>query len=353
MPEAKTYIALGLMSGTSLDGLDIAACRFEIMGEDIHYRIEAAETIKYTDEWKNKLQNATALSPQELLLLDREYGELLGRESTRFIKKFKLQPHLVASHGHTVFHRPGLGITRQIGMGSEIRKQINCPVVYDFRSGDVALGGQGAPLVPIGDKLLFPQYAACVNIGGFANISLCRQGKRIAWDICPANIVMNLIARQRGLDYDRDGALARRGNLNKALLQELNELEFYKLHPPKSLGKEWVESDFQPVITKHSLKAEDLLRSLSEHIAQQIANNLPRVKGPVLITGGGAYNRFLMERIRDLSSFQIANASPLLIEYKEALIFALMGVLRIRNEINILSSVTGAKRNQSGGVIIP
>ncbi len=353
MPEAKTYIAIGLMSGTSLDGLDIAACRFDIAGNTFHYRIEAAETLDYPEEWKNKLQYAPALSPDKLLLLDKEYGEFLGRESARFIEKHKLHPDLVASHGHTVFHRPEKGITRQIGMGNEIRKQLDWPVVYDFRSGDVALGGQGAPLVPIGDKLLFPQYAACVNIGGFANISLCRNGKRIAWDISPANIVMNPVARQQGLDYDKDGEMARRGNLNEALLQELDNLEFYNISPPKSLGKEWVESNFQPIVQKYKLKAEDLLRSLSEHVARQIANSLKEVKGPVLITGGGAYNRFLMERIRDLSKIQIEHASPLLIEYKEALIFALMGVLRIRNEINILSSVTGANRDHSGGVIIP
>jgi anhydro-N-acetylmuramic acid kinase len=228
------------------------------------------------------------------------------------------------------------------------------PVVYDFRSGDVALGGQGAPLVPIGDKLLFPEYDFCLNLGGFANISYEYKGRRIAYDICPVNIVMNAIAERSGKAYDENGDMAREGMLSHYLLTELNQLGFYKMPPdsPKSLGKEWVIKNINPLLEQYDLADNDLLHTFCEHIAYQVGKSLKgKSKGKLLITGGGAYNSYLLDRMKEHITHDIVLPAKTTIEYKEALLFAFLGVLRTRNEVYCLKSVTGASRDSSGGVI--
>ena len=339
------------MSGTSLDGLDIAFCSFEKVSDHWKFSILSAETIEYPEDLFENLKSAHLLSSFELRKLDVGLGHFFGLKTAEFISKNQLKPDLVASHGHTIFHKPDLGFSLQIGDGSSISTYVDCPLVFDFRSKDVALGGQGAPLVPIGDQLLFAEYDACINLGGFANISYEADNRRIAYDICPVNFVLNHLARRLGFGFDRGGELARSGNIDISVLQKLNNLDFYFQKSPKSLGREWVETNVLHLL--QDLDARNALATFTEHIALQVSqiinqNHLQYV----LFTGGGAKNNFLMQNISDNTQAQIKIPSPEIIDYKEALIFAFLGLLRYRNEINVLSSVTGAKYDHSAGSIV-
>jgi len=346
------YQVIGLMSGTSLDGLDLAFCEFSRDENWWTYQIHCAETIPYNDRWKGLLSTLESGSALDFVSTDIEYGHLLGRLTRSFIERNNLIPDFIASHGHTIFHQPGKKITSQIGRGSAIAAETGLRVVCDFRSHDVALGGQGAPLVPIGDALLFHEYDFCLNIGGFANISFQTGAKRVAWDVCPANIVLNQLAMQAGHDYDPDGTMAASGFVDKALLETLNTLPFYSLKFPKSLGREWVVQYILPVLQDSGLPTVDLLATFCEHIAIQIAASAGLKRDTkMLITGGGAFNRHLINRIRHHALPEIIIPDALTINFKEALIFAFLGVLRWRNEINCLSSVTGAAKDSSGGAI--
>jgi anhydro-N-acetylmuramic acid kinase len=275
-----------------------------------------------------------------------------GRVIKVFIQSHNIEADFVASHGHTVFHQPGIGLTTQIGSGAAIAVTCGLPVICDFRSTDVGLGGQGAPLVPIGDALLFSDFAFCLNLGGFSNVSYSVGSKRIAYDVCPVNTILNKLALRVGLDFDRDGLLARSGKVDQVLLDKLNDLTYYNLDPPKSLGFEWNDESVWPLINASLLPVQDLLRTVVEHIAIQLANSMSSlVKGKMLVTGGGAKNVFLIERFAAHSEHQLIVPSDLMIDYKEALIFAFLGVLRVRGEVNCLSSVTGASRDSIGGGI--
>ncbi len=347
----KKIKVIGVMSGTSLDGIDIAYCEFSLTNQLWKYNIVYGSTFSYSEEWVKKLKTVSEGSAADFVRIDIELGKLIGNNVKMFIKNYGIEPELVASHGHTVFHEPNKGITTQIGNGASIAAITQMPVVCDFRSLDVALEGQGAPLVPFGDEVLFGNYGALLNLGGFANVSFKDNGERIAFDICAANIILNEFAQQKGFLYDLNGNLAREGKLSKELLDKLNSLKFYKQKPPKSLGKEWVASQIMPIISSFELSIEDVLHTYCEHIAMQIGKALSsRIKGEVLVTGGGAFNTYLMERIRNNAhEFHVPNDA--LVEYKEAMIFAFLGLLRFRNEINCLSSVTGATFNTSGGAI--
>lgn len=343
------------MSGTSLDGLDIACCEF-IKKEKWEYKITDAETIPYNKEWKEKLSSVFAKVKQQISILNVEYGKYLGEKIKMFIKRRNISPDFISSHGHTVFHQPEKGITLQIGDGKTISSVCNLPVVCDFRSGDVALGGQGAPLVPIVDKLLFSEYDFCLNLGGIANISYDDKKKtRRAFDICPSNMVLNSLATQLGKDFDRDGRVASKGNLNIKLMKKLNELSFYKIKPPKSLGREWIEKNFFPILDLFNISIQDKLRTVVEHIAIQIAlavnRQLQNANCKLFITGGGAYNNFLVERIATHTKYRIILPDDQTIQFKEAMAFAFLGVLKIRGEKNILRSVTGAKYDSCGGKV--
>lgn len=350
----KEYKVIGLMSGTSLDGVDIAFCKFVLKNKRWTYTIVEAETIPYTSAWKKALLNLERTDALTFQQLHIDYGFYLGKLVSEFIKKHHLKADLVSSHGHTIFHQPQKKLTVQIGSGSAIAAACGLPVVCDFRSLDVALGGQGAPLVPIGDKLLFAEYDLCLNLGGFANISYQYKKERIAFDICPVNIVMNAICVTLGKEYDNKGELAKKGKINEALLNKLNQLAFYQLpaNSPKSLGKEWVIKNIDPLIKKFNLSPSDVLRTFCEHIAIQIAKAINDKKsGKMIVTGGGTFNTFLMERIKKHSVHQIIVPAKKTIEFKEALIFAFLGVLRMRNEVNCLKSVTGAKHDNVGGSV--
>lgn len=340
------------MSGTSLDGLDIAFCEFSKAKNRWAYQIKCAETISYTDQWKKTLSTIESGSSLDFVTADIEYGHLLGRLTRGFIEKNNIVPDFIASHGHTIFHRPENKITSQIGRGSAIAAETGLMVISDFRSLDVALGGQGAPLVPIGDALLFDEYDFCLNLGGFANISYQTANDRIAYDVCPANIVMNHLASKAGREYDFDGMMAAAGTADQQLLVALNSLPYFGLKYPKSLGKEWVVQHIFPLLGASNLSTNDLLATLCEHIAMQVsAATGIKKEAKLFITGGGAFNKFLISRIRQHAAPEIIIPDAHTINFKEALIFAFLGVLRWRNEINCLRSVTGALKDSSGGAI--
>ena len=346
------YHAIGLMSGTSLDGIDVAACEFIHADGKWTFKIISNHTYPYSPEWKSKLAGLASADALTLSYANVEYGHMLGRMTRAFIENAGFQPDLIASHGHTIFHQPSKGLTLQIGSGSAIAAETGFPVVSDFRSADVALGGQGAPLVPVGDRLLFAEFDACLNLGGFANVSMELEGDRIAFDICPVNIVLNRIASRLGMEYDKDGETARSGKVDSGLLNRLNNLDYYKQKWPKSLGREWLEQEFLPLTDHYDGPEADLLRTVCEHVAVQVRQSLHLQKGSsVLVTGGGAHHLFLMERISDKSYYHWILPQNEWIDFKEAMVFAFLGVLRWRGESNILSSVTGCRINHSAGAI--
>lgn len=337
------------MSGTSLDGLDLTAAAFWQEKGRWHYSLEAALTIPYPVPWQKKLQEAPSLSGEKLIELHSAYGHYTGQAVNQFMQQTGFVPGLIASHGHTVFHQPGRKFTFQLGHGAAIAAETGITTVADFRPGDVALGGQGAPLVPAGDRMLFPEYESCLNLGGFANVSFEKEGKRTAFDICPVNFILNALAVREGKPYDKDGEGGRRGTVDPGLLAQLNELPFYRQDPPKSLGREWMTRHFFPLTDNSSLPVQDKLRTVYEHIATQIARTVP--EGKMLVTGGGAFNTFLIEQIRQKSAATVVLPSPLIISFKEALIFAFLGVLRITGAINCYASVTGASKDSRTGVV--
>ena len=348
----RDFKVIGLMSGSSLDGLDIAYVNFSHDNKKWFFQIVEAGNVPYTDEWKNKLSEAFNKNESELEELDIEYGKYLGSITKKFIKKYELEPKLIASHGHTIFHMPEKGYTLQIGNGQEIANETGIMTINDFRTEDVKKGGQGAPLVPIGDKHLFADYPICLNIGGIANLSYDNEGKRIAYDICMANQLLNYLASKLGYDYDNNGNFARQGTVNQELLNILNNNPYYDKEAPKSLGREFFEQYQHKIIDESSLSAKDLLATATEHIAYQIVRATEHLESSkMLITGGGAKNNYLIERIRKMSKHEIIIPDTMIIDYKEALIFAFLGALKTEGRINVLSSVTGATSDSSSGNI--
>ena len=349
--KRNKYHIIGVMSGTSLDGIDLAEIIFNFSEAKWNFEIITAETVPYSSFWKDELREAINYSEEKLERLDFKYTEKLSEEILKFIKKHNiLEIDAVCSHGHTILHQPEKGFTYQIGNLPKISKMLGQTVVCDFRVQDVELGGQGAPLVPIGDRLLFPEYDYCLNLGGFANCSFEKNGERIAFDICPVNIVLNNYAEKLGHNFDEGGKLAASGKVNEALLVKLNTLPFYNKKPPKSLGLEWVKEQIFPLLDASGISSEDILRTFTEHIAVQLAKQF-RENASVLISGGGAYNSFLIERVNKIAQVETAIPFREIVEFKEALIFGLLGVLKLRDEVNCLASVTGAERDHSSGKI--
>src|SRR5690606_24997608 len=339
------------MSGTSLDGIDLAEIIYNFSESKWNFEIITAETVPYSSFWKDELREAINYSEEKLERLDFKYTEKLSEEILKFIKKHNiLEIDAVCSHGHTILHQPEKGFTYQIGNLPKISKMLGQTVVCDFRVQDVELGGQGAPLVPIGDRLLFPEYDYCLNLGGFANCSFEKNGERIAFDICPVNIVLNNYAEKLGHNFDEGGKLAASGKVNEALLVKLNTLPFYNKKPPKSLGLEWVKEQIFPLLDASGISSEDILRTFTEHIAVQLAKQF-RENASVLISGGGAYNSFLIERLNKIAQVETTIPFREIVEFKEALIFGLLGVLKLRDEVNCLASVTGAERDHASGKI--
>jgi anhydro-N-acetylmuramic acid kinase len=344
MAEKIKYTVLGIMSGTSLDGIDLAICTFT-KNKVWEYKIEKSNTLKYPNYWKSKLANLHTQNKAIVEQTDIQFGQYIGETINTFLNG--KQVDFIASHGHTIFHQPENNYTLQIGCGKTISQATKITTINDFRSLDVSLNGQGAPLVPIGDLLLFPKHKYCINLGGFANISIKKNEEIIAFDICPANIVLNDICKELGIEYDYNGDISREGKIVPTLLQQLNQLGFYTKKAPKSLGREWVEEHISPILKNH--KPENLLCTFCEHIAIQISKFV--ADESALFTGGGVFNSFLMERITFHSKAKILLPNKELIEFKESLIFAFLGVLKIRGEVNCLKTVTGADIDNCGGII--
>ena len=347
----KNYNVIGVMSGTSLDGVDIVYVNF-IQNESWSFEIINSKTYEYEDSTVDMLSDISRKSLEEIKEIDIVYSKKLAKIINEFIDEFSINKiDFVSSHGHTAIHDPSNFITYQIGNLSILSTEINQKVICDFRVQDVKLGGEGAPLVPVGEKYLFQEYDSFINLGGFANISKYENKKLIAYDICPVNIVLNNLSKTIGKEYDDKGSIASSGKFIINLYHELEKLEYYQLKPPKSLGIEWVDENIFPLINRYTnYPIEDLLHTLSNHIANQISNNLNNVD-KVLVTGGGAYNDYLVDIIRSKTDSEIIIPSKNIIEFKESLIFAFLGVLRYLNINNCYSSVTGASKDHCSGKI--
>ncbi|GAB4233897.1 MAG: anhydro-N-acetylmuramic acid kinase [Ekhidna sp.] len=345
MMHNTTYRVLGAMAGSSMDGLDVAIVHFQFGGNAWSFKLERAETIAYPDTLFSRLAAAPGASLPAQKQLDEDFGAWIGSTLREFVADEPIA--LAAVHGHTIVHAPGDGISWQLGKGEVIANQLPLPVISDFRTKDIQLGGEGAPLVPYGDFQLFHAYDACLNLGGIANVSLRKQ--QIAWDICPCNQVLNSFSGKLGMAFDHNGTIASTGNLDEAFIRQIRELSYFHQPPPKSLPNHFIPSKLLNLHPKNGL------RSFTEFIALQIANDLQPYQAKnqkLLVTGGGAFNRYLIERIRHhLKSWEVILPEPDIINFKEAIIFAFLGLLRFRNEVNVLKSVTGATSDSSSGVI--
>jgi len=344
-------LILGLMSGTSMDGLDISCARYYQKHNAWHYELIASETITYDSKIKSDLLN-TFHKVSDLEDMDVKFASWLSNYIKDFLKKYNLQIDLISSHGHTIFHDPKNGYTKQIGLGSVIAENVGVPVVSNFRQQDIDLGGQGAPLVPIGDQLLFSEYDACINLGGIANISFDFKGKRLAYDISPCNMILNFLAKKSGKDFDEYGKIASKGQVDKILLNKLDKIIYYDLNIPKSMGKECVNQYFIPVLNKSNKNNNDILATCVEHIAIKISNALSEFNiSKSLLTGGGVFNKYLVARILHHTKTQIIIPNKDLVNFKEAIVFGFLGLLKVLDKHNCLSSATGAIRDHSSGDI--
>ena len=347
------YNVVGIMSGTSLDGLDVVWSKLSF-NKTWFYEIIDGKTYEYSESWKSELKNAHKLQARDLVFLDKKLGNYIGEKINDFLKEKKIQKNrinLISSHGHTLFHEPENNLTKQIGDGAFICSKTNITTVSDFRTIDVAFGGQGAPLVPIGDQMLFGNYKGCLNLGGIANISYDFKQKRIAGDVNFANIISNYLSNKIGHSFDKDGDLAKQGKLDEDLILKLEGLDFYKKEFPKSLGIEDYKHWYKPLFESCKASINDQLYTSGTHLCRTIKNIFnSQINDTLLITGGGAHNKFWINKLKELNINAVVPEIKL-IDFKEALIFSLLGVLKVRNEINILSSVTGSSKDLSGGVI--
>ncbi|WP_336516250.1 anhydro-N-acetylmuramic acid kinase [Pollutibacter soli] len=357
------YRVIGMMSGSSLDGMDLVFAELQETGGKWTYEIKKSSCYPYSPEWKERLSNAIHLDAMNYVLLHADYGHYIGKQINAFISEHQIdyQVGLIASHGHTTFHQPPR-MTGQLGEGAAIAAETGLPVVCDLRALDLAFGGQGAPIVPLGEKMLLGQYAFFLNLGGIANISCRTSESYIAFDICPANRVLNLLIAETGQEYDAEGRMASAGNVSQELLEKLNDYAYYRKAYPKSLANTFGTDEIFPLIKSFDLNLNDALRTYVEHIAIQIKNSVKQIAYEIpenqhiemLVTGGGVFNNFLLERIAETLApigINVKVAEPELAMYKEALIMAFLGVLRWREEVTVLPSVTGARKASIGGAL--
>lgn len=364
--SSMVYRAIGIMSGSSLDGLDIAFVEFNEQAGQWTFEIKETACYPYSPDWTSRLKNAISLNALDYQLLHTAYGHYLGQEINRFIEEKGLhyQVGLIASHGHTTFHVPAKKMTAQLGDGAAIAASTVLPVVTDLRAMDIAFGGQGAPIVPIGEKWLMPSYDYFLNIGGIANISASGEPPSGGWgfDVCPANRVLNMLANDAGKEFDKNGEMAATGKIDQGLLERLNGLDYYRQTHPKSLANDFGTDIVYPLIKETHLSIPDSLRTFCEHITLQISNALSNLKNDklqtinakLLVTGGGAFNSFLINLLREKLAAQgidMLVPDENLVSFKEAVIMAFIGVLRWRQENTVLASVTGASRNSIGGAL--
>jgi anhydro-N-acetylmuramic acid kinase len=355
MESKNKFKVLGLMSGTSMDGLDIAYCHFSKNDKGWSYSIKKATTLKYTAAWMEKLSTAQELGGEDLVALDVAYGKLLGKACDDFVKQHKLKVDFIASHGHTIFHQPQKGFTYQLGNGNALYAQCGIPVVFDFRSLDVMLGGEGAPLVPVGDKYLFGEYDVCLNLGGISNLSMELKGKRVAFDVSFCNMGLNYLMAKVGKEFDEEGALSSLGKLHTPMLKALNKVYITLRRNRPSLGRELFEQRIKPILDTSGISLKDKLYTFTTSSTREIAQVMRSTKpnSRVLCTGGGTFNSFYISSLLD----ECGDAATLfipeddIIKFKEAMVFAFLGVLRVRGEVNCLQSVTGARKNSSSGLL--
>ncbi len=349
------YHGIGLMSGSSLDGLDIAYCKFVKQNAEWNFEILYHQCVPYEQDWLEKLENLDQSSAREYVAINYNYGTYLGQVVNTFIQEFNLpnKVDFIASHGHTIFHEPKIGYTCQIGDGRRLAEYCKIKVINDFRNLDIVRGGQGAPIVPIADKLLFSDFKYCLNIGGIANISIKEKDNILAYDICPANQILNYFARQKGQPYDKDGVYAATGDSDEEILDKLDQIDFYNTAGPKTLSNQFSKEIVIPILENADITIEDKLATALEHIAKQIVRHLKTSSDDdkMLITGGGALNNYLVERLKLLSNIEIVLPDEKIINYKEAVAMAFMGVLRLENQSNVLASVTGASKDSIAGEI--
>ncbi len=352
----RTFKVVGVMSGTSMDGLDIAHCDLTLKEDGRwDYEINKAITVSYNETWRVRLSKLRNQSALVFYKTDRYFGQYIGQIINDFLEENDLSADLISSHGHTIFHQPEKNISVQVGNGQAITAVTGIPAVTDFRYQDVVKNGEGAPVSGIGDELLFKEFDMCLNLGGFANISTSVNGVRLAYDICPVNILLNRMAREFGQEYDQDGKIAESGRIDYDLLSLLNDIEFYSIEPPKSLGREWINKNLWYHVRESRISKEDKMKTLVDHMAEQIGNNIEKLSDGdaslkrVFVTGGGAFNNTLIDHLRTHTDAEIIIPDENIVKFKEALIFALMGLLRVNNKENIWSSMTGADSDSIGG----
>ncbi len=350
----KDFLVVGLMSGTSLDGLDLAACRFIPNEAGWGFEILAAESISYSDSLREQLKRSVELSGLDLSLLDISLGRFFGEKVRDFCGHYKLVPDFIGSHGHTVFHQPEKQLTLQIGNPEAIGHFSGFPVVANFRLADVLAGGQGAPLVPFGEHYLFPDYSFFLNLGGISNVGMHKGQEMSGFDVSACNMGLNYLAGKKGLAYDMNGNIARSGALDEKLFNSLNGLDYFRVKGPKSLGFEWFESSVVPILEASPASLENKLCTFVHHIAFQVNQSIRVVAGgpaKVLATGGGALNSFLVEQLNVYGGGELVYEVPdkTIVEFKEALVFAFLALQRALGKTNISSRVTGSARDHSAG----
>ncbi len=344
------------MSGTSCDGLDLALCLFSGEFPKVEFEIISAKCFQYSAEWREKLQISMHCSALELAKLENEWSRKVAKDICEFIGSQEVKPELIGFHGHTIFHQPQHGFTVQMGSGATISRLTGIDTICDFRQQDVALGGQGAPLVPMGEKWLFEEFEGFMNLGGFSNVTerkMQPDGSEImqAFDVCALNIVLNQLCGKIGLEYDAGGKVAAQGKISLSLIEELQKIEYHQTGKQGSLGLEWVEAELFPVIDRfaetENLSIEDQIATYTEFCAITCAHAMP--SGKYLLSGGGTHNAHLLERMRIHTKSILEVPEPLINDFKEALIFAFLAGLRVECVNNTLASVTGASHSGING----
>lgn len=359
----KSYKVIGVMSGSSLDGVDLAYCEFRLDGKQIDFDLLIAETIPFDEKWISRLQYLPTQNALTFAKTHVYFGHYLGELLNDFIKRCEIKPDFIASHGHTIFHDPDRRFTTQIGEGGAIAAITKRTVVCDFRTQDVAINGEGTPIAPAADRYLFSEYDLMMNIGGIANVTCNAKGKYIAFDTSAANQILNVLANFRDLEYDKNGELAAQGTVIPSILEALEGLGYFKQSYPKSIANSWVRERILPIFIENEASIEDKLHTAVEHIATETAaaikgifrkEKLPKKEYRLLVTGGGGFNGFLIKKIQEKVlplGVKVEVPEPEIIEYKEAILMGLMGVLRMEERVNCFSSVTGARRDTVGGAV--
>lgn len=359
----KNYHVLGVMTGSSLDGVDIVYTKITASEKKYSYEILMTDCVKMPAKWKLRISQLVLQNAVTYLKTSAFFGQFLGEILLDFITRNQIENQLdfIASHGQTIFHQPENKFSSQIGDGSVIAAITGFPVICDFRSVDVALGGQGAPVAPIANKLFYPEYSLFLNLGGIGNLAANINGKYVAFDFTAVNLILDKIAKELELEYDDEGKIAAFGNFSETLFDSLNHSIYYNKSYPKSLSGGWVSKVMLPIISRSPLSHADKLHTVVYHVAYQLKNAISMIEAKenisfskndkMLATGGGVFNRFLMQIIQEKIGVSVTIPDHQIIKFNEAVLMALMGVMRVRQETNIMSSVTGATYDTIGGAI--